>query len=204
MKIEVNKVYHVFNQGNNREKIFFLPDNYAYFLRLYKKFVAQHCRLLAWCLMPNHFHFLIYTTESSVKTRQVGSLSLTLLSDGFRQLQSSYAKAINEQEKRTGSLFRQKVKMKAMHDGTTDYALTAFHYIHQNPLKAGLVNRLEQWEYSSFRNYAGDGVADLINVEQAAQLLGLDLTPEIFVRESYQAIKDDLIERIQDRQDRDV
>lgn len=58
-KFHVNQIYHVFNQGNNRQKIFLEHENYLFFLRKVRKYLIPYCDFLCYCLMPNHFHFLI-------------------------------------------------------------------------------------------------------------------------------------------------
>lgn len=105
-----DKTYHVYNQGNNKQQIFFTSENYLYFLKTYKTLVAPHADAIAYCLMPNHFHFLLSTNEQSVQQLKVGSPTLSALSNGIRMLLSSYATAINKQQHTTGSLFRQKPK----------------------------------------------------------------------------------------------
>lgn len=74
------------------------------------------------------------------------------LSNGFRLLLSSHAKAINKQEKRTGSLFTQNTHSKVVSRNVKD-AQYCFLYIHQNPLRRGLVKHMKDWYYSSFRDY---------------------------------------------------
>ena len=112
MQYESNKLYHLYNQGNNKQQLFFSDDNYAYFLRAYEKLVSPYCDTLAYCLMPNHFHFMISTNEASVIPVKVGSLNLSMLSNSIRVLLSSYALAINKQQNFTGSRFRQKNQSK--------------------------------------------------------------------------------------------
>ncbi|WP_461088195.1 transposase [Spirosoma gilvum] len=95
------------------------------------------------------------TTDSIVlKPNRLGDQ--TVLSDGFRNLLSSYTQGINKQENRTGSLFAQNTKAKLVSCNETkiDYSLLCLNYIHQNPLRAGLVQRAEDWPYSSFIDYA--------------------------------------------------
>ena len=106
---------------------------------------------------------------------QDGSFGRQRFSQGIKQLLSSYAKAINKQEGRTGSLFQQKTKCVHVNDSEHDYSLTSFHYVHQNPLRAGLVDRMEDWEFSSFREYMGEGKVMLCNRDLARELLDLDL-----------------------------
>ena len=194
MNLQTDNLYHIFNQGNNQETLFYTPENYNYFLRLVRKSISPVCDIMAWCLMPNHFHFLINTNTKSTEIRKAGSLEITALAFGFKTVQSSFAQAINKQEKRSGSLFRQKTKAKCLTDlerGQTvlnrqtpttvanrltlrDYPTTVFHYIHQNPLKAGLVKRLEDWPYSSFSDYAKIRNGTLCNQELAYSLLNIN------------------------------
>jgi REP element-mobilizing transposase RayT len=152
--------------------------------------------------MSNHFHFLINTTKKSTEVRKAGSLEITALAFGFKTVQSSFAQAINKQQKRTGSLFRQKTKAKPLDRGQTvqnrltplaenrltplDYPTNVFHYIHQNPLKAGLVNRLEDWPYSSFSDYAKMRNGSLCNQSMAYSLLNINETS--FIKDSYSII----------------
>ncbi len=153
MQFEIDNIYHIYNQGNNKKKIFHSAENYLYFLKLYRKFVSPHVDLLSYCLMPNHFHFLVNTNSHSIKIKKIGSLNLSELSNGIRMLLSSYSSAINKQQQSSGSQFRQRTQAKLLEIDDANYPFICFQYIHQNPLKAGLVERMEEWEYSSFKDY---------------------------------------------------
>jgi putative transposase len=164
-----------------------------------RKEIAPVSDILAYCLMPNHFHFLVHVNEASCKPKQIGSLNSTELQNGFRVLQSSYANAINKQSSRTGSVFQQKTKFKLLNDGAGNhsysdtYAEVCFHYIHQNPLKAGLVNKLEDWDFSSFSEYQSTG-STLCNKDLAFKLL--DIKQEQLYKISYDAIKPELLDKL--------
>ena len=110
MNIVPFEIYHIYNQGNNKELLFYEDIDYLEFIRLFRKFIFPYCKVLAYCLMPNHFHFLIYTLEKSAEYKRIGNIQSCELSNGFRLLQSSYAQYINKKQNRTGSLFRQKAK----------------------------------------------------------------------------------------------
>lgn len=176
-------IYHVFNRGNNKQPIFFKPENYLYFLDGIKRYLVPCCDIFAWCLMPNHFHLLISANETSIPIIKDGSFERQQFSQGIKQLLSSYTKAINKQEGRTGSLFQQKTK--AIIADKHDHAHTVFHYIHQNPFKAGLVNRMEDWPHSSFNDYLNQRES-ICNIKLAKELLDLNLSR--FYEDSYQAI----------------
>ena len=96
MKFEPENIYHVYNQGNNHERLFLNPDNYQHFLNLFKSFVLPYTEVLAWCLMPNHFHYMLYTDERSSDLKQQGNLSLDPVTNGFRKLLSTYSHEYNK------------------------------------------------------------------------------------------------------------
>jgi putative transposase len=150
MFLTEGSVYHIFNRGNNKQPIFLKSENYDYFLKNINRYLIPVCDILAWCLMPNHFHLLVQANQHSIPIIKDGSFERQQFSQGIKQLLSSYTKAINKQESRTGSLFQQKTKALLTEEG---HAQTAFHYIHQNPMKAGLVKKMEDWPFSSFRDY---------------------------------------------------
>ncbi len=183
--------YHIYNRGNNKNDIFFKRDNYPYFLDKVKKHLTPHVEILAYCLMKNHFHLLVYTKED---------IQAPEFSKGLNVMLRSYTRAINKQEDRVGSLFQQNTKIKALDiegsdamtrshgitkPGSVDYPTTCFHYIHQNPLKAGIVKRMEDYEMSSFRDYAGLKSDVICNKSIARKLLNLPKSPNDFIKESY-------------------
>jgi REP element-mobilizing transposase RayT len=188
MQIREQNIYHIYNRGNYKQQIFASEENYLHFLRLMHKQLSPVCDILAWCLMPNHFHFLVYINAHSLTQQTNLPLPMHSFSLRIRHLLSSYTKAINKANKRHGNLFQQRTKSKAI-DGTRDkHAEIVFHYIHQNPLKAGLVNKIEDWPYSSFKDYCGLRNGKLCNKELSKQLL--DINWNHFFEESYKIIHD--------------
>jgi hypothetical protein len=137
--------------------------------------------------MPNHFHLLIYANHDSVAYIEDGSFKRQKFSQGIKQLLSSYTKAVNKKYGRTGSLFQQKPKAVCVLDGENDHATTAFHYIHQNPMRSGLVERIEDWVYSSFRDHCGFRNGKLCDYEKAITYLNID--PETLYKDSYKAVR---------------
>ena len=194
MEFSNNELYHIYNRGNNKQPIFFKPDNYLYFLQKVRKFILPNCDILAYCLMPNHFHFLISSDTRTVATKLIGGKYRNVLSEGIRNLLQTYSKAINEQNKSTGSLFQQNTKAKCLTKGANNYDYICMHYIHQNPMKAKLVKKMEAWEYSSFKDYCGFRNGTLCNKILAASLLGLNM--KTFYNDSYKFISDDDINNL--------
>jgi len=194
MEFFAGELYHIYNRGNNKQKIFFSPDNYFFFLKKVRKFIMPLCDILAYCLMPNHFHFLINADSRTVATRLIANQQKNILSEGIRMLLSSYTLAINKQNGTTGSLFQQNTKAKCLAKGSNNYGYICLHYIHQNPMKAGLVKRMEDWEYSSFNDYCGNRNETICNKELASQLL--DLNIDRFYDDSYRLISDLDVEKL--------
>jgi REP element-mobilizing transposase RayT len=200
MKFIPDNIYHVYNQGNNQQRIFFDSNDYITFLNLYKQLFPLHAETIAWCLMPNHFHFMIYTDKRCLTTIKQGGLLIDPVTNSVRKLLSSYARIINKKYERSGSLFRQKTKSKYLADiesiyGKTldilDYYTNCFYYIHQNPWKSNLVKLLEEWEFSSFRDYAGLRNGKLCNKELAIKYCGYD--PNTFYKKIYDDLDKDMI-----------
>jgi putative transposase len=141
MPLEIGNFYHVYNRGNNRQAIFLERENYIYFLRLVKQhLISNAVDIVAYCLMPNHYHFLVYLRDET-------------LSDAMKSLSLSYTKAINKRFNRSGVLFQG--RFQSILISQTDYLINLSRYIHLNPVKAGLVQQPEEWEFSSYLEYAG-------------------------------------------------
>jgi REP element-mobilizing transposase RayT len=139
--------YHVYNRGNNGETIFLEPRNYTYFMRLYKKFTCPFAETYAYCLLKNHFHFLIRVKDASDPKGFQNPSGLSP-SQQFGNLFNAYAKAINKAYGRTGSLFEHPFKRILI--ANQSHLLHLVTYIHQNPQKHGLVSDFRKWPYSSY------------------------------------------------------
>lgn len=164
MIFEKGFIYHVFNRGNNGEKLFYSHSNYRYFTKKICFHILPYADILAWCLMPNHFHLMVYVRREKILT--------TTINQSIGKMLSSYARAINIQERRTGSLFQQHTKAINLNsndrlkpswykmmgvtkaigwNNQSDYPKVCLEYIHRNPVSAGLVNDVKDWQWSSYR-----------------------------------------------------
>lgn len=140
--------YHVYNRGNNKDLIFFEDKNYLYFLTKIEKAFSGKIELVAYCLMPNHYHLL-------VKVNKDGGLE-----EAMQKISTGYTRAINLAYNRTGHLFQGRFKNKFIPNN--EYLLHLSRYIHRNPLRAGLVNSLDEWKHSSYHAYIGLNKTDFI------------------------------------------
>mgnify|MGYP001149813190 CR=1 FL=1 len=145
VKLAPGESYHVYNRGNNRGRIFFEPENYRFFLRRAREYLLPIMDVVAYCFMPTHYHFL-----TQVKMGREG----TMVSNAMMRLSVSYTKAMNTRYDRVGSLFQGRFQSKRV--TSNDYLLHLSRYIHLNPVLAGLVERAQQWEFSSYLDYIGE------------------------------------------------
>jgi len=145
--------YHIYNRGVNRKKIFFEDRNYVFFLFNIERYIFSLADLAAYCLMPNHYHLLIYIRETSEVTSEVRLTSevTSEVSRAMMRLSVSYTKTINLRYDRVGPLFQGAFQAKYVETGP--YLSHLIGYIHLNPVTSELVDNPEDWLYSSFRDY---------------------------------------------------
>ncbi|HEY73134.1 MAG TPA: transposase [Thermoflexia bacterium] len=143
--LQYGQYYHIYNRGNNRENIFIEERNYPYFLELYARYIEPIADTYAYCLLRNHFHFLVQVkTVEEQETPRVSKPS-----QQFGNLFNAYAKAINKTHDRTGSLFQNPFgRAKVASDA---HLLWLVVYIHLNPQRHGFVNDFRAWTYSSYQ-----------------------------------------------------
>jgi putative transposase len=131
--------YHVMNRGRRREQIFFSPKDYNTFISCMVEAVAGwNLNISAYCLMPNHYHLLVYTPEGN-------------LSRGMRHINGVYTQRFNRTHKTEGQLFRGRYKAVLVEQD--NHLLEVLRYIHRNPLKAGIAHDLKEFTWSSHRGY---------------------------------------------------
>jgi REP element-mobilizing transposase RayT len=138
-----------------------------FFLKKMRTHLVGPSDILAYCLMPNHFHWLLYTKGYSNKKADLEQLNLQI-----GTLLSSYTKAMNKRYNRKGSLFQQETKSVWIKSNVQ--LQTCLHYIHQNPIRSGLVTYLGKWVYSSYPDYTGQRNGTLVAKELTLDMLSLD------------------------------
>ena len=150
-------IYHIYNHGVGSENLFRKEDNYRYFLQKYAFHVEPIAETFAYCLLPNHFHFLIRIREQTLESLQISPkpvkkpalrLSQKLVSKAFGNFFSAYTQAYNKMYNRKGGLFQSRLQRR--HVSGISYYKRLIHYIHYNPVKHGLVDIPEDWRYSSY------------------------------------------------------
>ncbi|HPW67736.1 MAG TPA: transposase [Salinivirgaceae bacterium] len=135
----LNAYFHIVNHSVDGRKLYYDPGDYKTYLYLFKKELDYKVTVIAYCLMPNHFHLLLRQNESEAIT--------SLLEKTHKK----YACYYNKKYDRKGRIFRS--PLNHIETPTDTYLLNACAYIHGNPVQAGLVGFPEEWEYSNFREY---------------------------------------------------
>ncbi|HAF28593.1 MAG TPA: hypothetical protein DCG75_06055 [Bacteroidales bacterium] len=171
--IEYGKYYHIFNRGINSCNLFKDSFNYKYFLDLYGKYIDTVANTYAWCLMPNHFHFLIRIKEEEKigyykplnSDRSKDSVRFQVTHDlsefekpervkkpnptkHFSHLFSAYAKYFNDLYNRHGSLFEKPFHRKPITN--ENYLKYLVYYIHHNPVHHGFTETISDYRWSSY------------------------------------------------------
>lgn len=134
--------YHLYNRGARRLSIFREEANYLFVLRKMKKYIGElDLTVIAYCLMPNHYHFLV---------RQEGEVRAGKLP---QRVFNSYSKAYNKRYDNSGTLFQGPYEARVVDNGR--YLRHLCRYIHANPVKDGLVQYVAQWPYSNYLEWVG-------------------------------------------------
>ena len=161
---EFESVYHIFSHVNGKELIFREETNYQFFLKQLDKYVTQIADIYAYCLLPNHFHLLL--RFKNIEGVNVEDEHQSLMKN-FGNFLNSYAKAFNKKYNRKGALFLNAVKRKKISD--EKYLLKVLHYIHNNPVNHGFVNKIDQWKYSSYNSYLNSEKESKLNRTEIMQ-----------------------------------
>ena len=158
--IEQGSYYHIYNRGNNRCDVFFDVDSYYYFLKLYDKYITPVADTLAWCLLKNHFHILVYIklnheiNQDKLEFSTVEKPKVISASRQFSHLFNAYTQGINKKFNRTGSLFESRFERKKI---TSDaYLQKVIFYIHNNPVHHGFTKNINLYPWSSYETIISD------------------------------------------------
>jgi putative transposase len=143
MKYEDNSYYHVYNRGAHRAVIFPSDKHYELCRKLLIKYAEKYfVSISAYCLMPNHYHLILYQKPG-------GSISKCV-----QTTFNAYSQTINVQCEHSGTLFQGKAKTKYI--GSDIYILDLIRYLHLNPVRANLVKRPENWPFSDYSEWIGE------------------------------------------------
>ncbi len=170
------KTYHLFHHAIGEENLFRSAENYRYFLQRYAEYIFPIAETFCYCLLPNHYHFLIrLRSEEEIldcldpkklkrqKWKDEDKSISTLLANRVGTFQNAYAKAFNKQHCRRGGLFEQSFGRKEVK--TDSYFTNAIHYVHANAVHHGFVKDILDWHYTSYNSFLANKKSKLMKEE---------------------------------------
>lgn len=175
--------YHVYNRGHNKQAIFIDYKDYARYLKRLKEYLKKHnVTLLAYCLMPNHIHLLLY---------QNGEESI----DRFiHRVHTAFTMYFNKKYERVGAVFQGRFKAKLIE--TDEYLLHVSRYIHINPAEIlhaqgrTLNSQLEAFPWSSYGEYVKSRFTHVCN---PTTILSYFSTAPIHGKTTYKSFVEDYL-----------
>ncbi len=143
--------FHIYNRGVNSEDLFKEERNYTYFLQQYGLYCSDIIETLAYALLKNHFHLLVYIKENVEVPKYNGQGTIKL--NASKQLShffNSYAQSINKAFRRTGPLFESPFERKLIDNDS--YLTSMVYYCHYNPQSHEFVNDFKEWPFTSYHS----------------------------------------------------
>lgn len=136
---ELGEFYHIYNKAVRNDELFYDEGNYRYFLNKFYLYTREVLSVYTFCLLNNHFHFLIKIDENT-KSETV--------SEQLRKFFISYSKSFNKQQNRKGTLFEK--HLKRVRINSEEQLLWTIYYIHRNPVHHFITENYERYRWSSY------------------------------------------------------
>ena len=214
-RLESDSFYHVFNRTNNKEVLFKDSNDYLFFLDRAKRYLSDYFDIYAYCLLGNHFHFLLKTKpvqtilstlkgrskveliKSEIKLTELDDLNPEIIHDMYRiqllRLFTAYSKNYNRLYGRCGNLFYRPFKRILVSD--VDFVKSIILYIHKNPVKHLLTKNFKDFEWSSYYDYL-NADSKITNIGKGIKVFGgLEEFNQLHnSKNSYEEIADLLLE----------
>ncbi len=144
--------YYIYNRGVGKSILFRKPTNYLYVIEKLQKYSLENLvSVIAYCLMPNHYHLLLRQDGE----QPAGNVPQSIF--------NSYSKAYNLKYSHSGTLFEGRFRAKPVK--TTSHLLHLCRYIHGNPVKDDLVTDLADWRWSNYLEWIGKRKSSLVDDE---------------------------------------
>ncbi|NGP77413.1 hypothetical protein G3570_12265 [Balneolaceae bacterium YR4-1] len=194
IEIEPNQIYHIWTHANGSENLFRSDINYRNFMDRFTRHIHPVGETFAYCLMPNHFHFMIRLRPKEEifscligKKRDAFQKGLSnFLSQQFSNLLNGYTQSYNYQYKRKGSLFIPNFKRKLI--DSEAYFTRLIVYIHNNPVYHGFVSEPGEWCYSSYLAYRKNKMTKVSIKEGLAWFGGIESFDDLHRQLSFEKL----------------
>lgn len=141
--------YHVYNHARGSDNLFETERDYQLFMNLVSKYILDVAQIYAYCLIPNHFHFLIRIKEFQLPAHFMKRGLSDFVSHQWGNVQNTYSKKKNYRSGNRGGLFCQSINRNRI--TSEEYLQMCLVYIHNNPVKHGFSVSSDQWKYSSYK-----------------------------------------------------
>lgn len=170
--------YHIMLRGNERKKIILDDDDRQRFLEiLLKKRTETELAVYAYCLMDNHIHLVLRDEQNEISTIMKG-------------IATSYAMFFNIKYNRVGHVFQDRFRSEPI--GDERYLWSVIRYVHNNPVKAGVVKEAEQYKWSSYHEYINPGASKLVESHYILQMISGDIEAAILEFKRFSKQDDDM------------
>ena len=170
-QLEPSKQYHIYNRAVGDSLLFRTHSDYYYFLEKLKRFLKGIGNLLAYSLLPNHFHLLFaIEAEAKLPIEITSAKSVSnAISNQFGNLFNSYSRSYNRAHNRHGKLFEQQFSRKQIKD---DFQLIqTIYYIHRNPVHHNLSATMSDWKYSSYNEIVQEN-SSIVDYQETINFFG--------------------------------
>lgn len=175
-KLSASKVYHIMVRGNEKKDIFLDDKDRSKFLDILRdKKKAGEYYLYAYCLMSNHVHLVIKEGTDEI-------------SKIMKRINTSYAYYYNKKYKRVGHVFQDRFKSEGIDNDR--YLLSVIRYVHNNPVKAGLVKAVPEYVWSSYSMYMDEKAGgDIINSKEILEMFSTNYQKAIVMFIGFTALE---------------
>jgi REP element-mobilizing transposase RayT len=152
--------YHAYNRAADKMTIFYTANDYEYFINKILYFKKKtNVKILAYCILPNHWHFLLKEpTREVATTSRVGSSAVSTF---ISLLSNSYTRYFNTNKEHSGRIFQGPFRSKLVSDD--NYLRVLINYINLNHLKHKITKKPNDWFYTSHHNYVGEVKNNLVD-----------------------------------------
>ncbi|MCU0435460.1 MAG: transposase [Bacteroidia bacterium] len=141
---EAGDYYHVFHHAVGNENLFRERDNYRYFLDKLNKHLDGYCELTDWCLMPNHFHLIVFVKPTLAEYLSAEEVNNKVIKC-FADFMNGYTKAMNKKYKRWGTIFAGRFRRIKIIDNT--HLENTRAYLRSNPVHHGFTDNPDNWPH---------------------------------------------------------
>lgn len=170
-------IYHIFNRGNNKQPIVYDNDDYSAILnKFFGRTMTTGDRILAYCLMPNHYHLIVRANNYDTIPELMKSFGI------------SYTNYFNKKYNFTGHVFQGVYESR--HVDNILYLIYLSKYIHSNPYRSGLIKsiyKLTEYPWSSYKDYLNLGKRDHswdVNIRPILDLFPNQMNYQIYIEDS--------------------